>query len=169
MGVRKCYTRRARSGTCGGGCFSDQASQGSQVEPDIGLKGERLAPEVTVDGQSFEVPAFEGGVATLGGVAGAVVDTFPGRGAHGDVSHQADGAIFEALAHVDELAVRTGGVGALVRGVGSLFDKGDRGGTVAAGVEAGPFVTLAVEVEAVGFEGIAEVVQYAHTQMGRPL
>ena len=133
------------------------------------MKGERLTPEVAVGGQLFEAPAFEGGVASLGGVAGAVVDAFPGWGADGDVSHQAAGVVFETLAHVDELAVRTGEVRALIRRIGSSFDGGEGMGLAAAGVEAGPLVTPSVEVEAVGFEGIAEVVRYAHTQTGRPL
>jgi len=120
------------------------------------LKGESLASEVAVDRETFEVPTFEGGVATLGGVASAVVDAFPGWGVHRDVSHQADGAILKALVYVDELAVRTGEVGALVRRVSSPLDRGDGGSTVATGLEAGPLVTLAVEVEAVGLEGIAE-------------
>ena len=145
-----------RSDPCGGGSFSHQAGQGGQVEPDVGLEGEGFAPEITVDGQSLEAPPFEGGVATLGGVASAVVDAFPGWSAHGDVPYQADGAILEALLQVDELAVRTGEVGALVRRAGSSFDGSDGGSAVAAGVEAGPLVTLAVEVEAVGFEGVAE-------------
>lgn len=147
---------RVRSGACGGGCFSDQASQGGQVEPDVGLEGECLAPEVAVDGQSFEVPAFEGGIASLGGVAGAVVEAFPGWGAHGDVSHQADGVILEALSQVDELTVGMVEVGTLIGRIGSPCDGNDGGSVVGASVEAGPLVTLAVEVEAVGLEGIAE-------------
>jgi len=136
--------------------LSDQASQGGQVEPGVGLKGERLVPEVAVDGQSFEIPAFEGGVASFGSVAGAVVEAFPGWGVHGDVSHQADGVILEALSHVDELTVGMVEVGALIRRIGSPFDGSNGSGLTAAGVEAGPFVALAVEVEAVGLEGIAE-------------
>jgi len=42
---------------------SHQASQGSQVEPDVDLEGEGFALEIAVDGQSLEAPAFEEGVA----------------------------------------------------------------------------------------------------------
>ena len=105
VGGRGLWEGCVRSHARSGGCFSDQASQGGEVEPDIGLEGGCLALEVAVDGQSFGAPAFEGGVASLGGVAGAMVDAFPGWGAHGDVSHQADGVVLEALAYVDELTV----------------------------------------------------------------
>ena len=49
-GSQETVKGHVRSGAGSGGCFSDQASQGSQVEPDVGLKGERLASEVAVDG-----------------------------------------------------------------------------------------------------------------------
>jgi hypothetical protein len=151
--VKRRHGRDVRSRASSGGGFSYQAGQGGQVEPDVSLKGKRLAPEVAVDGQSLEAPPLEGGVASLGGISGAVVEAFPGRSAHGDVSYQADGAIpstgsghrFEALAQVDELAVGMVEEGAVVRRVGSLFDGDDGRSAVATGMEAGPLVTPAVE------------------------
>lgn len=71
----------------GGGGFSHQAGQCGQIEPDVSLEDEGPALGVAADGQTLETPAFEGGVAALDGVAGAVVETFPGRGAHGNITH----------------------------------------------------------------------------------
>jgi hypothetical protein len=100
---------------------------------------------------------LEGGISSLDGVASAVVEASPGPGAHGDVPHQSDGVILETLADVDDLAIGVVRVqvGAFFGRVGRAFDVNERGSTVAAGVSAEPFVSSAVEVEAVSLEGVA--------------
>ena len=88
-----------------------------------------------------------------------MVDPFPGGRADGDVTDEADGVIgLEAFLDVDDLTegmVREE-VGALVREIGESFDADERVGAVGAGLSTEPLVTLAVEVEAIGGEGVAE-------------
>jgi len=153
-----CEERLTSSAACGSSCFPHQTSQRRQVEPGVGQEDERLAPWGTVDGHTFESPPFEGSVASFDGIAGAVVDTLPGRSAHRDVPHETSRAVLEALADVDDLAMRVVfmvGVKALVRGIGDAFHRDDGCTSIEAGLAAEPLVTLAVGVEAVGGEGIA--------------
>ena len=65
----------------------------------------------------FETTVFESSVATLDGVASAMVEAFPGGRTDRDVANQADGTILETLAEVDDVAewvVLGFGVGALI-------------------------------------------------------
>ncbi len=101
---------------------------------------------------------FESSVATLDGVASAMVEAFPGGGTDRDVANQADGTILETLADVDDVAewVMLGfGVGALIGRIGDVFGKNDRRATIEAGLRTDPLVALAFGVEAIGGEGIA--------------
>lgn len=70
--------REGTSGAGGSGGLAEEPGQGSEVGPDVGEEDERLAAGLTIDGKALEVPALESGVAALGSVAGAVVETFPG-------------------------------------------------------------------------------------------
>ena len=52
----------------------------------------------------FETPVLESSVATLDGVASAMVEAFPGGGTDRDVANQTDGLVLEPLADVDDVA-----------------------------------------------------------------
>lgn len=109
------------SHTGGGGRLAHQAGQRGQVQPDVSLEGECAASGITIDRQLLDVPAFKGGVAPLRGIAGAVIEAFPGRGTGRDVPYQVEGAIpLEALADVDELAAGQVQMWVLVRRVGGV-------------------------------------------------
>jgi len=72
----------------------------------FGEEDEGLAAERAIDGKTLEVPALEGGVAALGGVAGAMIEPLPGRGAKGDVVDEATRAVvFEGESHVEDAAI----------------------------------------------------------------
>jgi hypothetical protein len=78
-----------------------------------------------------------------------MVEAFPGGRAEGDVAHEADGAVIEAFADIDDATVRMvqAKVGALDRRVVSVFQANDGRSAIEAGVIAEPFVRQAVEVE----------------------
>ena len=97
---------RKVSGAGGGRCLAEEPNQGSEVGPDVGEEDEGFATGFTIDGKAFEIPALEGGVATLGGVAGAVVEPLPSWRAEGDVADEATGSVvFEREGNVENLAV----------------------------------------------------------------
>jgi hypothetical protein len=68
------------SGGGGGeGRLTYQSGHGGQCVPSVSQVSEGFAPQATIDRQTLEVPALEGGIAALGCVAGLVIETFPGR------------------------------------------------------------------------------------------
>ena len=72
-------TDGSRSG--GGGSESSLAhltGQGGQGSSGISQVGEGFASQPTIDRQTLEVPALEGGIAAFGGIASLVIETFPG-------------------------------------------------------------------------------------------
>ena len=144
---------------CRGGGFPHQASQSSQVVPDVGLEDKGLVSGLTVAGQPFETPGLEGGVASFDGVASAVVESFPGGRAHREVTYQAEGVIGrEAFGDVDDAAV--GGVvgtaiGTLLGWIADVFEGSHRLGFVAASLETRPLMAVALGIMAVGSVGVA--------------
>ena len=84
----------------------DQASERRQVDPRVGQGNERSAPWLTVDGQVFEMPAFEVSVSVLGGVARAVLEAIPSGRTDRDIASQADRTIGKGFCNVDDFAVR---------------------------------------------------------------
>jgi len=142
----------------GGSGLPNQAGQGGEGGPGIGEISQGFGSRLAEYGQAFQVPAFEGGIAAFRGIACAVVEAFPGRSADGEVTHQADGAVGEALTDVDNASMRVVGglIGALDRWVGDAVE-GDLGGcAMQAGVLADPLVAMAGGIEAIGGEGIAK-------------
>jgi hypothetical protein len=148
--------RLASEAAGGGGGFAHQAGEGGQVKPDVSQEDEGLAPRRAIDRQALEMPTLKVGVAALDSVASAVVEAFPGRSADRDVAYQTDGTIIEALADVDDLAVRSVvrlNVRALIRRIGDIFHSKDGRAAIEAGLSAEPLVALAFGVEAIGGEG----------------
>ena len=97
---------KASSDAGGSRSLPEESSQGGEVGPNIGEEDEGLAARLTVDGQTFEAPVFEGCIATLGGIAGAVVKTFPGRRTDSDVADEATGCIiWEAETDIEDLSI----------------------------------------------------------------
>jgi hypothetical protein len=150
---------RTISDAGGGRCLPEEPDQGGEVGPDICEEDEGLAARLAIDGKPFETPALEGGVAALGGVAGAVVEPLPSGRTEGDVADEAARPIvFEEEANVENLAVVGVGVevGAFGGMLGQVFD-GDHGFTsVLTSATAEPLVTAFVEVEAVGGERVTK-------------
>ena len=108
----------ATSGAGGSRRLTEKPRQGDQVRPDVGEEEKGLAARLPIDGEALEAPALKGGVAALGGIAGAGVEAFPGWQADGDVADEAGGAVvFESERHVDDPTVVRAGVqiGALRR------------------------------------------------------
>jgi hypothetical protein len=144
--------KRPSGDLAGQSSLADQASEGDEGIPSIGLEGQSLGAFHTKDGEAFEAPAFEGGIAAFDGIASAVIEGFPGWGTHGDIPHQADGAIGEMLGDVDDA---TDGV--LVVLVRALLRRVERVGqgnegllTLQAGFGAHPLVALAGSFESIG-------------------
>ena len=97
---------KASSDAGGSSSLPEESSKGGEVGPDVGEEDERLAARLAADGKTFEVPAFEGRIAALGGIAGAVVKTFPGRRTDSDVANEAAGCvIWEAEADIENFAI----------------------------------------------------------------
>jgi hypothetical protein len=110
----------------------------------------------TIDGQTFETPAFEDGVAIFGGVPCAVIEAFPGRGTERDVAHQADGAVLKGFTHIDDLAegeVRVE-IRAFFRWIGDVVQGNERSCVLETGFSTEPLVTAALGIEPVGSKGI---------------
>jgi hypothetical protein len=102
---------RVISGTGGGSHFPEETGKGGEIGEDIGEKDESLGSGSTEDRETFEVPMFEGCVAGLGGVTGAVVETFPGERADGDVADETAGLVtWEGEADVENPSVEGIGV-----------------------------------------------------------
>jgi hypothetical protein len=150
------YPASASAG--GAGRLPHQAGQGGQVEPDISLKEDGLAPRLTVDRQALEAPALKGSVATFNRIAGAMVETLPGGYADRDVAYQADRVVSEPLPEVEDASA--GAVGSLkgtrVGRVGHSVQADEGRSPVEASLGTEPFVALTVGIEAIGGEGIAE-------------
>lgn len=110
----------AKSGTGSSRRLSEEPSQGGEIGPDIGEEDEGLAAGLSVDGEAFEEPLFEGRVATLGGVASTVIEAFPGWRTDGDVADEAASPVFfEGEANIENLTV-----------VGVGVEIGALGGTI---------------------------------------
>ena len=116
VGVARARGGRSEDGS-GGSRLPYQAGQGCKGGPGVGEIGQGFGSRLAVDGQAFQVPAFEGGIAAFRGVACTVVEAFPGGCADGQVSGQADRAVGEALADVDNASMRVVGglIGTLLR------------------------------------------------------
>jgi len=142
----------------GSGGFPHQAGQGGQVGPDVSQEDEGFPSWQAIDGQAFKFPVFDGGIATFGGIASTVIEAFPGGRTDGDVTHEADGVIGETFTHVDDLSVGmiSGLKGALVGWIEGTVHGGDGGEVLETSLITEPFVALAVRIEAVGGEGVAE-------------
>jgi hypothetical protein len=87
-----------------------------------------------------------------------VVDPFPGGGAEGDVAYEANGAVSEAFADIENATVRMvwAEIRALTRRVVGVFQVNGGRSAIEAGAITEPLVPLAIEVEAVGSEGVTE-------------
>jgi hypothetical protein len=97
---------KAGSNAGGSSSLPEESSQGGEVGPDIGEEDKRLAARLAVDRKTFEAPVFEGRIATLGGIAGAMVKAFPGRRTDSDVADEATGCIiWEAEADIEDLSI----------------------------------------------------------------
>ena len=79
---------KASSDAGGSSSLPEESSKGGEVGPDVGEEDEGLAARLAVDRKTFEAPVFEGRIATLGGIAGAVVKTFPGKRTDSDVADE---------------------------------------------------------------------------------
>ena len=96
---------RTVSGAGGSRRFAEEPGERGEVGPDIGEEDDGPGAEHAIDGKTFQSPALEGGV------AGAVIEQFPGRRVEGDVADEAAGAIvLERETHVEDLSVVTVGV-----------------------------------------------------------
>lgn len=106
-GVDWGYEREGAGSAAGGGrCLAEESGKGSEVGPDISEEDEGLGAGLSVDGESFEAPTLEGGVAALGSVACTVVELFPGWGTEGDVADKATRCVgVEGEANVEDLTV----------------------------------------------------------------
>ena len=87
------------------GGLADQAGQGGEIVEHIGQEDQGGDAGQAVDGQAFEAPGFEGGVSAFDGVSGAGIERLPGGAANGEIPGQADGAIGETFAEVDDAAM----------------------------------------------------------------
>ena len=150
---------RVLSDAGSGRCLPKESNQGGEVGPDIGEEDKGLAAWLTIDRKPFEIPAFEGSVAALSGIAGAVVEALPGWRTEGHVADETAGSVVLAgEPHVENLAVVGVGVemGAVAGKKWEVFD-GDHGLlSFLTSATAEPLVTASVEVEAVGGEGVTE-------------
>jgi hypothetical protein len=104
---------------------------------------------------------FHSRIATFDGITGAVIELFPGGAADGQIASEPNGAIGEALADIDDLAV---GMGVSLEGTfGGRVEgriEADQGfGPVAAGLLTAPLVALTAGIKAVGGKGLAEGAQ----------
>jgi len=95
---------RLRSGG-GEGRLAHQTGERRQGRPGIRQVDKGFAPQSAIHRQALEVPVLEGGIAGFGSVPGSMVETFPGSRAHGQVAHQADGAIGETFPQVEDFAI----------------------------------------------------------------
>ena len=84
------------------GGFSDQASHSGEVVEHIGQEDQGGHAGEAKDRQALEAPGFEGGIATFNGIAGAVIEFFPGRRTNRKIPNQTDGSIRKALPQVDD-------------------------------------------------------------------
>ena len=87
-----------------------------------------------------------------------MVKAFPGGGAERNIAHETDRAVGKAFTDIDDAPVRMVRVevGTLDGRVVSIFQTNEGRSAIEADVIAEPFVSLAVEVEAVGSEGVTE-------------
>ena len=122
--IRAAHSGHARSR----GRFAHEASEGGEIEPDIGLKDKRLNAWQAKERHAFEVPVFKSGVARLDGVPSAMIEFLPGGRADGDIPHQANGFVLEAFSDVANLAMRmrSGLIRAFRRWVGDVGEPNDR-------------------------------------------
>ena len=97
------------------GSFPDQANHGGEIVEHIGQEDEGSDARQAIDGQAFEAPVFESGVAAFNSIPGAVVELLPGVPTDKNISDQADRSIGETFSDVDDAAM--GVVGELVRAV----------------------------------------------------
>ncbi len=94
------------SGAGGSRCLAEEPGQRGKVGPDIGEKDDGLGAGFAIDGKTFQSPALEGGVAALGGVAGAMIELFPARRVEGDVTDEAArSTVLERETHVEGLTI----------------------------------------------------------------
>jgi hypothetical protein len=87
-----------------------------------------------------------------------VVETFPGRSANRNVAYETNRLVLEALADVNDLAVRSVvrfDVRALGRRISDTFHSNDRRASIETGLSAEPLVALTFGVKAIGGEGKA--------------
>lgn len=143
----------------GGSRLAKEPRQSGEVGEGVGEEDEGFGSGSTVDGETFEAPVFEGGVTAFGSVAGAVVETFPGGGADGDVTDEAAGLVsIEGEADVEDSSEVGVGVemGALGGGKGQVFDRENGLRLSETSATAEPLVAMFLEVEAVGGERVAE-------------
>jgi hypothetical protein len=141
----------------GGGCLTHQASQGSEVVPEISLEDEGSASGRAVHREAFEAPALTGRMTAFHGIAGTMVEALPLWGAHWQVADQAERAIGETLTDIEHPAVVVGrvGIGALWGWIVHVGQLDGRGSSLATGLGADPLVAAAAIVIAVGGEEIA--------------
>jgi hypothetical protein len=142
----------------GGRRLPHKPSESGQVEPNVGQEDGSSATGSAVDGHALEVPFLEGSITSFRGIASAVINTVPGRGAHGNVSHQAHGTVLETLTDVDDLTIGLrieSGVWTFRRRIRGILDEDEWVFAVETSLTTEPFVSLTLSVEAVGGERVA--------------
>jgi hypothetical protein len=146
-----------RSGRAGS--LPEEASQGREGVEDISQEDQGFGAEQAEDRQAFETPGFEGGIATFDGIAGAVIEGFPGGTAEGNVANQAGGTIGEALTDVNNpsMDMLVGLIGAIWRGIGDLIELNMGLPALETGFVTAPFMALAIPVKAIGSQAVAIV------------
>jgi len=102
--IKQRFCDIVRSGVCSEGSFTHESCQRIEVAPDIGQHDQGSAAWEAKEGETFQAPGLEGGVASFRGIARTVVEGFPHGAAYPDITHQADGTIGKALAHIADEA-----------------------------------------------------------------
>ncbi len=108
--IKQRFCGIVRSGGCSEGGFTHESSQRVEVAPDIGQHDQGLVAREPKEGETFQAPGLESGVASFRGIARTVVERFPHGAADPDITNQADGTIGKALAHIEQEAAGAVGV-----------------------------------------------------------
>lgn len=87
-----------------------------------------------------------------------MVEGFPGRGVHGEVTDEAHGTIGEAFANIEDATIGVIGrlVGAFWRGISDIRQTDTRPDTLQASLGTDPLETLPLAIEAIGRESVAK-------------
>jgi len=133
------------------GRFADQTSHGREIVEHVSQEEQGGNPGQAVDRQAFEAPSFKGSIAS------AMIESFPGRAANGEISDQADGAIGETFAQVEDASEMCVQVRAVRRWIDHFRDLHLRIAPLDTSLLAKPLAALTGAVKAIGNQAVAVV------------